>query len=202
MLPSWFLYFALIQPVEAGVHRTVKHGAWDSHVTYSFISFSAFRRHHGWAFYCYKNAGHKQFSPLDFSLSPPWNAGGFFVIWTSLLSRCPSLPHVCLCRFVSRLAVLNGDQEGSPAAFLVFSLRAEQELLSKEQHFSREVHKGSTNLVWVFFLFFFFFFELLLKTSAKYYQWEGEKYKKIWNAVEPAFKKISVWMKKEGLALL
>lgn len=54
--------------------------------------------------------------------------------------------------------MLNGDQEGSPAAFLVFSLRAEQELLSKEQHFSREVHKGSTNLVWVFFLFFFFFF--------------------------------------------
>lgn len=47
---------------------------------------------------------------------------------------------------------------------------AEQELLSKEQHFSREVHKGSTKPS-----LGFSFFELLLKTSAKDYQWgEGK----------------------------
>lgn len=107
-----------------------------------------------------------------------------------------SLPHVCLCRFVSRLAVLNGDQEGSPAAFLVFSIHAEQELLSKEQHFSREVHKGSTNSVWVFF-FFFFFFELLLKTSAKYYQWEGKSTKKSEMQLNQPLKKYqSEWRRK------
>ena len=91
------------------------------------------------------------------------------MISASILFRyAPSLPHVCLCRSVSRLPTLNGDQEGSPAVFLVSAFCAEQELLSKEQHFSREVHKGSTNPVWGFS--FFLFSELLLKTSAKYYQ--------------------------------
>ena len=180
MLPSWFLCFALIQPVKAGVHRTVKHGAWDSSRDLQFYPIFSFQVTSSLSFYCYKNAGCKQFSPLDFSLSLRMLEGS---LWSEPPLFCLvvlSLPHVCLCRFVSRLALLNGDQEGSPAVFLVFSLHAEKELLSKEQHFSREVHKGSTNSAWVFSLLsFFFFFELLLKTSAKHYQWDGKSTKNL-----------------------
>lgn len=46
---------------------------------------------------------------------------------------------------------LNGEQEVTPAVFLVLALCAEQELLSKEHYFPREVCWGSTKAVWIFF---------------------------------------------------
>lgn len=96
----------------------------------------------------------KKLSPLEFSV--PENAEGFFVLLASSWSGTLCLSHVCLfCRFVSR------DQEGSPAVFLASALCAQHGLLSKEQRFSREVHRGSTRPVW------FFFFGIIIKNFCQ-----------------------------------
>lgn len=69
--------------------------------------------------------------------------------------RYPRPPARLLCGFVSRV------QEGSPAVFLAMALSAQHGLLSKEQHFSTEVHGGSTHPVW------FFFFGIVIKNFCQ-----------------------------------